>query len=140
MIPRCADYDLEMTRLIPRDDFISRGPVSRRRLGCSGQNDPVANPGLTLDRTPAVRVIWRRLNEYDQSKPQVADAVVAVAIAVVSTPWLLLHTHRELAAWICQVGLIVPLIWRRRRPMAVFAVLAIVALAQWFLADPLLAD
>jgi signal transduction histidine kinase len=116
------------------------GRFRARGLGCGGQNDRVTNPGLTLDRTSAVRVIWRRLNEYDQTKPQVADAVVAVPIAVSSTPWLVLHTQRELAAWICQVGLIVPLIWRRRRPMAVFAVLAVAALAQWFHADPLLAD
>ncbi|MGH9060114.1 MAG: sensor histidine kinase, partial [Acidimicrobiales bacterium] len=35
---------------------------------------------------------------------------------------------------------ILPVVWRRRYPVGVFAVLSLVALAQWFLADRLVAD
>jgi signal transduction histidine kinase len=42
--------------------------------------------------------------------------------------------------WLLDLGLVLPLIWRRRHPVAVFGVLAAVALVQWALGLRVLAD
>jgi signal transduction histidine kinase len=65
---------------------------------------------------------------------------MAGAVAGVSVLWLAGQTGVGLAAWALQAGLIVPLAWRRRFPVAVFAVIAVVALVQWSVGTELLAD
>ncbi len=60
-----------------------------------------------------------------------ADAALALALAVVTTVpvhWML---HQPGAPLAFQLALIAPLAWRRRAPYAVFAVLSAVAFAQW---------
>lgn len=129
-----------MTRVVPRDD---RGIDHGRRAPTGpgrSQNDRVAATSLALGRTSAVQAVWTRLIDFDRGRPYLGDALAAVAMALVTTPWLILHTDHGPTLWLFQSALIVPLIWRRRHPVAVFAVLAGVALAQWLLADPLLAD
>lgn len=100
----------------------------------------VANPGFTLPRSPAVHSPWSRLVDHDRSRPQVADTLIAVAVAVVTVPWIVEHTDRAPAVWIFDLGLALPLMWRRRQPEAVFVAVAVVALAQWFVSQPLPAD
>jgi signal transduction histidine kinase len=69
----------------------------------------------------------------------VTDTVFALGVAVISTPWLV-TTNQSLHAWLLQAGLLVPLIWRRRYPSGVFAVVAGVALVQWWVGSQLVAD
>ncbi|MDX6332332.1 MAG: hypothetical protein QOI83_4715, partial [Streptomycetaceae bacterium] len=64
-------------------------------------------------------------------RPFVADAALATALFAAATaairhslpnrPWLMVF----------QVALVLPLVWRRRAPLAVFGVIAAAALAQW---------
>jgi signal transduction histidine kinase len=85
-------------------------------------------------------LLWARAIELDQRRPQVADALGTLALAALSTPWLLSHRGVGAGAQACDVGLLVPLIWRRRHPEAVMAAVAAVALVQWTLRVTLVAD
>lgn len=50
------------------------------------------------------------------------------------------HWHDRGWAWILQVLLVLPLIWRRRAPMAVFVVISVVAFIQWLAGPELYGD
>ncbi|MCU1492965.1 MAG: integral rane sensor signal transduction histidine kinase [Acidimicrobiaceae bacterium] len=83
---------------------------------------------------------WSRAVAYDIAHPQLADTLAVACLAAASTPWLLSHTHHGPAVWLCDVGLLVPLVWRRRQPVVVFALLAVVAFVQWLTAEALVTD
>ncbi len=66
--------------------------------------------------------------------PLMADAVSALALGVLSTAPAHLVFGRHPVLLCYQFGLVLPLVWRRRAPAAVFAVVAAVAFAQWLFA------
>jgi signal transduction histidine kinase len=77
----------------------------------------------------------------DRRRPYVADAFAAALVAVASVPWVLAHARGDLtAAWLCDAGLLLPLIGRRHYPVAAFAAMAGVALVQWIIGLPLVTD
>ena len=69
-----------------------------------------------------------------------SDAVMAAALLVLSTVWLVHTPFAGAAPAVVQAALIVPLVWRRSHPTLVFVVVATVALAQWSLDYRLLGD
>jgi signal transduction histidine kinase len=69
----------------------------------------------------------------------VVDSLVALGVLLVGLP-AVVHGQSQPAAGLLTAGLVVPLVWRRRQPVAVFAVLAGVALVQWSLGLRLTAD
>ncbi|PWI43248.1 histidine kinase [Streptomyces sp. ICBB 8177] len=85
--------------------------------------------------------VCRRLRQGDRKRPWLLDALlVATVLALFGLPDLLhgmgpvRHGHGGLspaAVVAAQLGLAVPLLWRRRCPTAVFAVVAAVFVAQW---------
>jgi signal transduction histidine kinase len=84
--------------------------------------------------------VWSRALAHERAHPQRADLLGMVVLAAASTQWMVEHTAGGGAAWAFDAGLLVPLVWRRRQPVAVFVVLAAVALVQWSTSGPLLAD
>lgn len=72
--------------------------------------------------------------------PVVVDAVVAAVVLAISTTWLALSPFPHVGPVIVQTLLVVPLVWRRRWPAAVFCVIGSVALVQWALGYRLLGD
>jgi len=72
-------------------------------------------------------------------RPFLADAVLAAGLLVACSVWLV-HSGQDAAAGLLQVGLVVPLAWRRVNPTAVMAVVALVALVQWAVDYRLAAD
>jgi signal transduction histidine kinase len=82
---------------------------------------------------------YRRARQFALTHALVTDAVLALLLAGVCTPWLI-TTDPGPAAWVLQVSLLVPLAWRRRYPSAVFAVVCAVALVQWLVGLRLVAD
>lgn len=82
---------------------------------------------------------WR-LTAAVHTHPLIADTALAVVLAVISTPWLLRDHRAGPGASLLQAALLVPLIWRRRYPVGVFATLSLVAFAQFLSADRLVAD
>jgi signal transduction histidine kinase len=69
-----------------------------------------------------------------------ADAAVALAVALASAGWLAHRPGAGLGAWALQAGLVAPLIGRHRYPVAVFALISVVAFAQWLIGTVLIAD
>jgi signal transduction histidine kinase len=78
---------------------------------------------------PFDRPLTRSFGRID-SRPRAIDAgIVAVLLALCVAPTV---AHPQaLAVMAFNFGLIVPLFWRRRHPGGVFALLSIIALAQW---------
>jgi signal transduction histidine kinase len=59
-----------------------------------------------------------------------ADTLIACCVLVIGLPSVVTAADR-VWAWPLAVALVLPLVWRRRRPAAVFVVVAAVALVQW---------
>jgi signal transduction histidine kinase len=57
----------------------------------------------------------------------VVDGLLALAIGLIGFG----RAHADGVTWLFELGLVLPLIWRRRAPLVVFTVIALVAFAQW---------
>jgi signal transduction histidine kinase len=69
----------------------------------------------------------------------VVDGLLALAVLAIGLP-AVVHREPRPAEWVLTGALVLPLGWRRRAPVAVFLVLAAVALVQWALGLRLTAD
>lgn len=83
--------------------------------------------------------IWETLRGWDRRFAIVVDATLAIGLFVLCSGWFVFDQvpHHEL--WFV-AGLTFPLMFRRRAPLPVFMVVALVALVQWLTSGPLLAD
>lgn len=72
--------------------------------------------------------------------PRALDVAVACTVQVLALPATLHVARSQPWAWAFDVALVLPLVWRRRAPVAVFATQAAVALVQWVVGVPLGAD
>lgn len=69
---------------------------------------------------------------HGRLSPVVADALMAAALfAALTAAFRGPLTHDPSALLPVHLGLVLPLVWRRRAPMVVFGVMTCVALAQW---------
>jgi signal transduction histidine kinase len=72
------------------------------------------------------------------------DAALAVAVAAGTVPQLEYHTRDSSGRFaeylVFSALLVIPLIWRQRRPLSTFAFVAVVALAQWIVGVELAAN
>ncbi len=84
---------------------------------------PGAGP-IPAPRLPA----WRR---FGARHPWLIDAGVAAGVQVVSLPAIVRADEDRAWVWALDLALVLPLIWRRKAPVAVFAVLAVAGLVQW---------
>ncbi|MGW3115931.1 sensor histidine kinase [Streptomyces sp. NPDC001107] len=99
----------------------------------------------------------QRLRQADRNRPWVLDTAVVVVVFLMFCLPDLLHggtgdgdgprrfrlafTHLPVAGMLAlQAGLVLPLLWRRRRPLAAFGVIAAVFVLQWSLNAVLRAD
>jgi Histidine kinase len=96
-------------------------------------------PPLLVARPWSLGAGYHRARQLALTHALVTDAVLALLLAGVCTPWLI-STDPGPAAWLLQAGLLAPLIWRRRYPSGVFAVVSVVALIQWITGIWLVAD
>jgi signal transduction histidine kinase len=83
--------------------------------------------------------VWETLRGWDQRFAIAVDATLALGLFVLCSGWFLLATVPRNDLWFV-AGLTVPLILRRRAPIVVFVVVAVVALVQWLITGPLIAD
>jgi hypothetical protein len=103
--------------------------------------DPRPEPTLA---TSAARAGWDRLVALIHRYPLLTDAALAAAVLVLSVPPFARIAGPDPGLWLALVGaMAVALVWRRRAPFGVFALIGLVALVQWFTpqavsADPLL--
>jgi signal transduction histidine kinase len=82
---------------------------------------------------------WERLRTWDQRFAIVVDSTLALGLFLVCSGWFLFSNVSHADLWFV-AGLTLPLILRRRAPISVFMVIAIVAFAQWATTAPLVAD
>jgi signal transduction histidine kinase len=113
----------------------SSGTCSRERAQLIGMTDPPDELSLTWLTRRA-----QRLGRLSADHPLATDLAICMSVALASVAGL--HTQHRLtvlAAIFC-VALCAPLPLRRVSPMLCFAAVASIALAQWLLAAPQLAD
>jgi signal transduction histidine kinase len=96
----------------------------------------VGTPGRELDG--AWRV-WERMRAFDRRYASYVDVAIAVVLFVLCSGWFIDAGGTSPNLWLV-AALIAPLILRRRAPMAVFLVIALVAFVQWLVTGPALAD
>jgi signal transduction histidine kinase len=83
--------------------------------------------------------LWERLRAWDQRFAIVVDTTLALGLFLVCSGWFSFSKVSHPDLWFV-AGLTLPLILRRRAPISVFLVIAIVAFAQWSTTSPLVAD
>jgi signal transduction histidine kinase len=74
--------------------------------------------------------VWETLRSWDQRFAILVDTTLAVGLFVVCSGWFVFAKVSPHEVWFV-AGLTLPLILRRRAPIAVFLVIAVVALVQW---------
>jgi signal transduction histidine kinase len=82
---------------------------------------------------------WERLRAWDQRFAIVVDSLLAIGLFVVCSGWFTFSKVSHPDLWFVG-GLTLPLILRRRAPIVVFMVIALVAFVQWTTTTPLVAD
>jgi len=106
---------------------------------------PGSTPGAASGReTPDRQLdgawrVWERLRAFDRHYATAVDVVLAVVLFVLCSGWILDSVGTSPHLWLV-AALVFPLIFRRRAPMGVFLTISIVALVQWLVTDPALAD
>lgn len=83
--------------------------------------------------------VWETLRGWDQRFAIAVDATLALGLFVLCSGWFVFTSVPHNDLWLV-AGLTIPLILRRRAPIAVFVVVAVIALVQWLIAGPLIAD
>ena len=83
--------------------------------------------------------LWERLRGFDRRYATSVDVVLAAALFLVCSLWHIDAGGTRPDLWFV-AGLTFPLIFRRRAPMAVFLTISAVALVQWLVTGPSLAD
>ena len=105
----------------------------------------MATPAPTPPEPAAVhgeqlKSLWDRARAWDRDHHIWSDVLVVAVLVAFCLAWTpRFRTHR-LADVVLQLALVLPLIWRRRAPSTVFAVIALVAFVQWLVTQPLPAD
>jgi signal transduction histidine kinase len=120
---------------------------STRHLYPAWLRSTAAVPATPADGEPSRQLdgawrVWERLRAFDRRYAAWVDLFIALALFVACSGWLGRHEVHAFHAgdlWFV-AGLTLPLVFRRRAPMTVFLVIAAVALVQWFMTGPLLAD
>ena len=83
--------------------------------------------------------LWERFRAWDQRFAIVVDTTLALGLFLVCSGWFSFSKVSHPDLWFV-AGLTLPLILRRRAPIGVFLVIAVVAFAQWSTTAPLVAD
>ena len=89
-------------------------------------------------RQAAAAIRFDTLRTALRRHPIAADAAFTALLFAITAERVLKSPPPLVWAWVLQVALLLPLVWRRKAPTAVFVVVAGVALVQW-LSDRLLA-
>jgi len=103
-----------------------------------GAGDP--GPGPVQPPPQADEGLFGAVRRIVHKHPLPADALAAGALLALSTLWLVRSSSSGVQIALVQAALIVPLVWRRSSPTAVFLAVSLVALAQWALGYRLIGD
>ncbi len=116
----------------------SRHPYPLWLRPSSARDDGVA--GGTRDRQlDGAWRLWERLRDVDRRYATLVDVALAAALFLLCSGWPIDAGRPRPDLWLV-AGLTFPLVFRRRAPMAVFLTISAVALVQWLVTGPALAD
>jgi signal transduction histidine kinase len=73
-------------------------------------------------------------------RPVVGDVVPVALLLLLGVAWHAQHAETKATGVAFTVALVLPLLWRRRWPVAVFAAIAVIAFAQWLAEVPAFGD
>lgn len=103
-----------------------------------------ADPGPTGPGHGALSPAYERAGSWLRERPRLVDGVVALLVGLCALPQLLFWARQPQGGFVARLVLtlllVVPLVLRRRFPLATFAFAAVVALVQWGLGITLAAD
>jgi signal transduction histidine kinase len=116
--------------------------MSRLRWVTADPTEADTSPDADRDKQLATHRpdLWQLGSRLADAHPVVADTSVALALGVVSSAWFVDRAGSGPRGWALLVALIVPLVWRRRYPVAVFSIIALVALVQWAVGIEMVGD
>jgi signal transduction histidine kinase len=100
--------------------------------------DSAADAGQAPQADRAWR-LWEQLRDFDRRYATFVDIALTVVLFVVCSGWTFTD-HAGHPDLLVVAALTFPLVFRRRAPEAVFAVIATVAFVQWLVSGPALAD
>ncbi|HXA72789.1 MAG TPA: histidine kinase [Acidimicrobiales bacterium] len=83
--------------------------------------------------------MWERLRDFDRRYAAFVDIALTVVLFVLCSGWTFTD-HAGHPNLLVVAALTFPLVFRRRAPEAVFAIIATVAFVQWLVSGPALAD
>jgi signal transduction histidine kinase len=116
------------------------GPAAEGRFAALGERVRLFLDPPDTERAPgAIRRLLASCRTFARTHIQVTDGALAIAVCAVGLAGTGL-AHRPAWDWLLTILLALPLAWRRRAPIIVFLVIAVVAFAQWLAGVPLLAD
>ena len=78
-----------------------------------------------------MRPAFARAMELGRRYPNASGIALAVAVFLLCVPEVITDDHHRLAVLVFAAALSLPLIWRRRYPSQVFALLSAIAFVQW---------
>jgi signal transduction histidine kinase len=82
-------------------------------------------------RSGGARLALARVSALGRRYPNASQVALAAAVALLCVPQLITRDDQRFGVLVFAVSLSLPLVWRRRHPTLVFAVLAAVAFVQW---------
>jgi signal transduction histidine kinase len=103
------------------------------------RQDPVPERDDATPPADGLWRVWETLRDLDQRFAIVVDTTLALGLFLVCSGWFALGKVSPHGLWFV-AALTLPLILRRRAPIAVFLVIAGVALVQWSTTTSLVAD
>jgi signal transduction histidine kinase len=115
------------------------GALGERLRGWRERLRVLADPPETGLEPGALSRLSESLRAFARTHGQLTDGALAFAVFAVSLLGDEL-ARRSVSAGLFTFLLALPLAWRRRAPITVFLVTAVVAFAQWLAGPPLLAD
>ena len=101
---------------------------------------PEAWPGPHQPPSDITHGLFETGRRLARTHPVLCDSLLAAALLLLSTWWLIGSRFAEAQAVVVQAALIAPLAARRAYPSAVFVVVSAVAFGQWLLGYPLIGD
>jgi signal transduction histidine kinase len=107
--------------MLPIVDHVHQGSSRPNVLPARSETTPPAD-GLWR--------VWETLRSWDQRFAILVDTTLAVGLFLVCSGWFAFTKVSPHGLWFV-AGLTLPLILRRRAPIAVFLIIAVVALVQW---------
>jgi signal transduction histidine kinase len=102
-----------------------------------GQAPHLGETGYQVD---GAWLLWERLHSWGERFAVEVDTAWAIGLFLICSGWFIQASRTPHLDIGFVAGLTLPLILRRRAPMGVFIVLSVVALVQWMVSGPLLAD